>query len=129
MPELILLHVHDHCDDKGSLISVESNQDLPFTVKRVYFIYGVPNEDIVRAGHAHKKNHEALIAVHGECLVILHRNGAPVAEYLLHKPNQCLLVEAGEWITVQKFSKDCVLMVMASEHYDPEDYIYSRKLE
>ena len=112
-------------DERGSLVSLEQFQNIPFEIKRVYYIYG--NEDnLARGFHAHKDLQQLLICVSGSCKVILD-NAKEKYEYQLNRPNQGLFVDKFIWREMHDFSKDCVLLVLASNYYDPNDYI--RKYE
>ena len=104
-------------DTTGSLSVIDNI--LPFDIKRVFYIYGVTGQ---RGGHAHKKTRQALISIVGNCSIFVN-NGIEKETYLLSKPNQILLLEPEDWHTMD-FSHDAVLLVLASEHYDKEDYIH-----
>jgi dTDP-4-dehydrorhamnose 3,5-epimerase-like enzyme len=112
-----LLKLPTYCDDRGCLTVIE--KILSFEIKRVYYIYKATKK---RGGHRHKKTWQALICVSGSCEVYVN-NGKEEKIYLLDKPDICLILAPEDWHTVDKFSKDCVLLVLASEYYDPEDYI------
>ena len=106
-------------DDRGSLTIIE--KVLSFKINRIYYIYNVNSNDI-RGGHRHKTNIQALICVAGSCRINLN-NGSVKSEVILDNPNKCLIVEPEDWHTMDNFSKDAVLLVLASEYYDASDYI------
>ncbi|WP_313893786.1 FdtA/QdtA family cupin domain-containing protein [Psychrobacillus sp.] len=108
-------------DNRGSLISLESNKSIPFDLKRVYYIYDT-KEDVSRGFHAHKELQQVLVCVSGSCKIILD-DGHVKSEYILDKPEKGLFVEKMIWREMHDFSEGCVLMVFASEYYDEEDYI------
>lgn len=116
-------------DHRGQLVALEANSQIPFDVKRVFYIYGT-QEGIPRGNHSHYKTKQFLIAVNGSCKVILD-NGKEKETFDLNKQNLGLFQDALIWGTMYDFSKDCVLMVLADEHYDESDYIrdYSKFLE
>ncbi len=114
-----LIRMKTFTDTRGSLTVLD--RDLPFPVKRIYYIYNVGSSEI-RAGHRHKKNIQALLCVKGRCEVFVN-DGAHRQTFLLKNPDEYLLLEAKDWHTMQKFSNDAVLLVLASEHYDIDDYI------
>ena len=116
-------------DHRGQLVALETNKQIPFDVKRVFYIYGT-QEGIPRGNHSHYKTKQFLIAVNGSCKVILD-NGKEKETFDLNKQNLGLFQDALIWGTMYDFSKDCVLMVLADEHYDESDYIrdYSKFLE
>lgn len=108
-------------DDRGSLIALEAGYNAPFDIKRVYYIFDT-KKDVIRGYHAHRKLQQLAIAVKGSCAFILD-NGMTRQEVLLDNPNQALYIEGLIWREMKEFSSDCVLMVLADEHYDEEDYI------
>jgi len=114
-----LIDLKTFSDQRGSLSVIE--QEIPFQVRRVYYIYDVPG-DKVRAGHRHKKNIQALICVRGSCRIFVN-NGTTRESYLLDRPDHCLLMAPEDWHTMSNFSPDALLLVLASEPYDKEDYI------
>ena len=110
-----------HGDDRGQLIAIEENKDLPFDVKRVYYIYDTL-PDVRRGFHAHKCLEQILICVHGSCKIHLD-DGFDTAEVLLDKPNEGLYISNNMWREMYDFSDGAVLLVLASEYYDEADYI------
>lgn len=108
-------------DERGSLIAIEEGYNAPFDIKRVYYIFDT-KKDIVRGYHAHKNLQQIAIAVKGECTFVLD-NGNTKKEINLNNPNKGLLIEGLIWREMKHFSSDCVLVVLASEHYDESDYI------
>lgn len=108
-------------DERGSLIALEENHNVPFDVKRVFYIYGT-QEGIPRGEHAHYKTKQLLIAINGGCKVTLH-DGSKKETYTLNKPNIGLFQDALVWGTMHDFSNDCVLMVLADTYYNETDYI------
>ena len=108
-------------DDRGKLVALEENKEIPFDIKRVFYIYGTqPN--IPRGNHSHYKTKQFLIAVNGSCKVTLD-NGITKETNDLNKPNIGLFQDALVWGTMHDFSDDCVLMVLASDIYVNSDYI------
>ena len=110
-----------HGDDRGQLVAIEEMKDLPFDIKRVYYIYDTLT-DVVRGHHAHKCVKQVLLCVHGSCKIHLD-NGHETAEVLLDKPNEGLYIENDMWREMYDFTPDAVLLVLASEYYDESDYI------
>lgn len=110
-----------HGDERGQLIALEEIKDIPFKIKRVYYMYDT--KDGVRRGyHAHKKLEQILICIHGSCKILLD-NGSEKKTVLLDKPYEGLYVGKNTWREMYDFSSDAVLMVLASEYYDEADYI------
>jgi len=108
-------------DDRGQLVAIESNIDVPFEIKRIFYIYGT-SQGVPRGNHAHYKTKQYLISVSGSCKVTLD-NGLDKETYVLDKQNKGLLQEEFVWGVMHDFSDDCVLLVLASEHYEDADYI------
>ncbi len=108
-------------DIRGNLTVIE--KIIPFEIKRIFYIYGVDNSS--RGYHRHKKTVQAAIAIQGKCR-ILSKSGdnTPLQEYLLDSPSECLILQPEDFHWMDNFSKDCILMVLASEFYDSNDYIY-----
>lgn len=108
-------------DHRGQLIALEENADVPFDIKRVFYIYGtIP--DISRGNHSHYKTKQFLVAVNGSCKVTLD-DGEIQQVFDLNRPNVGLFQDALIWGTMHDFSKDCVLMVLADNGYNENDYI------
>lgn len=127
--EIKKYYFEPHGDDRGQLIALEELKDIPFKVKRVYYIYDT--KDGVRRGfHAHKKLEQILICVSGSCKIHLD-NGKETAEVLLNTPDEGLYISNAIWREMYDFSPDAVLLVLASELYDEKDYIrnYDKFLE
>ena len=108
-------------DHRGQLVALEANRQIPFEVKRVFYIYGT-QEGVPRGNHSHYKTKQFLVAVNGSCKVTLD-NGKEKETFDLNKPNLGLFQDALIWGTMHDFSSDCVLMVLADEYYDASDYI------
>ncbi len=108
-------------DPRGNLTVAEQMHDIPFDVKRVYWVYDVPSGEN-RGGHAHKDCREFIIAVSGSFTVTLD-DGKETKTFLLNHPYQGLLVETGIWRTLEDFSSSAVCLVLASDLFDEEDYI------
>ncbi len=110
-----------HGDDRGLLIVLEGNKDIPFDIKRVYYIYDT-KKGIRRGFHAHKNLQQILICIHGSCKIELD-NGNEKKIISLEKPYEGLYVPGNMWREMYDFSQDAVLVVLASEVYKEEDYI------
>lgn len=120
-----LLPLQKHGDDRGSLIALEEGINVPFTVRRVYYMYET-QKGVRRGFHAHKDLKQLVIAVRGSCRFLLD-DGREQIELLLDNPAQGLLVEAMIWREMYDFSEDCVLMVLADALYDEGDYIREKQ--
>lgn len=110
-----------HGDERGLLVAVEAMSDVPFEIRRVYYITGA-DKDIRRGFHAHKQLKQLLLCVNGSCMIHLD-DGTETAEVLLDCPYKGLFIESNTWREMYDFSDNAVLLVLASEHYDEADYI------
>ena len=108
-------------DNRGSLVALESNKTIPFDIKRVYYLFGT-KQDVTRGLHAHLALKQVMLCVTGSCKVLLD-DGVARETVTLDSPTKGLLVESLLWREMSQFSPDCVLLVIASEHYDESDYI------
>ena len=110
-----------HGDDRGQLVAIEEGIDLPFDVRRVYYIYDtLPG--VRRGFHAHLQLQQILLCVNGSCKIHLD-DGHETAEVVLDKPNVGLYISNNMWREMYDFSEGAVLLVLASEHYTEADYI------
>jgi len=108
-------------DARGSLIALEEHHNVPFDVKRVYYIFGT-GEGVRRGFHAHKNLKQLAICTSGSCQFLLD-DGKIQNHVQLNSPTQGLLIEGLIWREMYDFSADCVLMVLADNYYDESDYI------
>lgn len=108
-------------DERGSLVSIEACNHIPFEVKRVYYIYQTKH-GVSRGFHAHKNLQQLAVCVAGKCHFLLD-DGVSRESVCLDTPNKGLLIGNNVWREMHDFSEDCVLLVLASEHYDESDYI------
>lgn len=106
-------------DKRGNLTVIE--RTIPFDIKRIFYIYGV--DDSKRGGHRHKKTIQAAICIKGSC-TIYNNDGKKEETFVLDQPNRCLLIEPHDWHTMYDFTADAILMVLASEYFEEEDYIF-----
>lgn len=116
-----LITFEPHGDDRGQLVALEQLNDVPFEIKRVYYMYDT-GEGVTRGRHAHKSLQQVLICVHGSCRILLD-DGKERETVLLDRPNVGLYVSNVLWREMYDFSPDAVLLVLASELYDESDYI------
>jgi len=108
-------------DKRGSLIAIEEMVNIPFEIKRMYYIYGT-KEGVARGHHAHKSLKQIAVCVSGRCRMLLD-DGHTKESVWLDSPTKGLLIEDLVWREMHDFSPDCVLIVLASKHYDESDYI------
>lgn len=124
-----IIPLQPHGDERGALIALEEGRNIPFPIKRVYYMFKT-KEGVRRGFHAHKALKQVAIAVRGSCRFMLD-DGIERVEVRLDNPAQGLLIESFMWREMYDFSEDCVLMVLADQLYDESDYIrdYSQFIE
>lgn len=116
-----MYHFPPHGDDRGQLIAIEEQKDLPFDIKRVYYIYDtLPG--VRRGYHAHQNLQQILVCVSGSCKIHLD-DGHDTAEVVLDNPTKGLYISNDMWREMYDFVPGTVLLVLASEYYDEADYI------
>ena len=108
-------------DPRGNLTPIEGNADVPFEIKRIYYLYDVPSGES-RGAHAHKDLQQLIIAANGSFAITLD-DGQNKKAFTLNRPYQGLLIVPGIWRDLDDFSSGAVLLCLASEHYCAEDYI------
>lgn len=117
-----VFHLRNIIDsDRGNLTVGEFGRELPFVPKRYFLTYQVPSQT-TRGEHAHRICHQFLISVRGSCAVLVD-DGVNQEEFSLNHPTVGIYIPPMVWATEYKHSTDSTLMVFASDHYDPEDYI------
>lgn len=108
-------------DQRGGLVVAETCKNIPFDLKRLYYIFDA-KPDVPRGFHAHKELHQIAFCIKGKCKMLMD-NGFAKEEVWLDQPNKGLQIPPMIWHEMHDFSEDCVLLVLASEHYDELDYI------
>lgn len=108
-------------DPRGNLTPIEGGVDIPFDIKRVYYLYDVPGGES-RGAHAHKDLQQLIIAANGSFTITLN-DGRNKKSFALNRPYQGLYIVPGIWRDLDDFSSGAVLLCLASEHYDASDYI------
>ena len=116
-----ILHLEIKGDSRGSLIAIESNKDIPFDIKRIYYIFDT-KLGVVRGHHAHKTLKQMLICVSGSCTIVLD-DGEKRSEVVLSDPSTGLYIGANIWHEMKDFSEGAVLLVLAIDFYNENDYI------
>ena len=108
-------------DERGSLVALEGNRNIPFDIKRVYYIFGT-EANSPRGFHAHKELRQVAICVKGSCQIVID-DGKEKEWVTLNTPSAGIFIDTMQWHEMHNFSEDCVLMVLASDYYDESDYI------
>ena len=117
-----MLTFPQHGDERGHLVVVEGGKDIPFDIKRVFYIFG-SDRDVVRGIHANRKSEFVLINVSGTSKVLVKDGKGAQRVFDLRQPHTGIYLPAMVWKEMYEFSPDAVLLVLASEPYDPEEYI------
>ena len=106
---------------EGNLVPIEGGKDIPFDIKRVYYIWGT-QRGVIRGHHAHRKLEQVIVCISGNCDFILD-DGKTKKQIHLSSGNQGLYIKHNIWREFTNFSSDCIILVLASEYYDEADYI------
>ena len=122
MNKVQMLEFPQHGDARGHLVIVEGGMDIPFEIKRAFYIYG-SNADVVRGQHANLNSEFVLINVAGKSKVRVKDGEGNEAIFCLNRPHTGIYLPSMIWKDMYDFSPDSVLLVLASTHYDPNEYI------
>lgn len=118
--DVVIVEINNVHEKRGKLAVLEKD-NVPFLIKRVYYLYDVPS-DAYRGGHAHIKQESLIIALSGSFQVVLD-DGKNRKTMMLNKPNKGLYVPTGIWRELENFSSGSVCLVIASTEFDENDYI------
>jgi len=121
MEKVKLISFKIHGDERGSLISLEGNNNISFAIKRVYYIFNT-KKNINRGFHAHKELEQILICISGSCELLLD-DGRTKQIVQIKDKDVGLYIGSNIWRDMYNFSPDCVLMVLASDYYKESEYI------
>lgn len=119
--EIIKLDFFDDFPD-GNLVIGEAKKTVPFQIKRVYFINNLFNSKAIRGRHAHKKLDQIIFCINGSFVLCLD-DGKNKQRIILNDPYTGIRLGSKLWHTMTNFSKDCVILVLASDYYKKSDYI------
>lgn len=122
MDKVRMLEFPQRGDERGHLVIVEGNQDIPFDIKRVFYIYG-SDDGVVRGQHANRKTEFVLINVAGTSKVKVKDGTGNEVVFSLNRPHTGIYLPTMVWKDMYDFSEDSVLLCLASEHYDATEYI------
>jgi len=117
----LIVDLDTQSDERGRLVAIEARQDVPFPIQRVYYIFGTDRK-ANRGFHAHRQLEQLMVCTSGACTVTLD-DGSSRKNFRLENPTRGLLVGQMIWREMSDFTDDAVLMVLASRHYEAEDYI------
>ena len=116
-----VIYFNEMGDERGNLVVIEGNLDIPFNINRVFYMYG-SDSDIIRGQHANRKSSFVLINVSGTSKVRI-TNGTEELLVELNKPRMGVYIPPMYWKDMYDFSSDSVLLVLSDEHYDGSEYI------
>ena len=122
MNKVRMLEFDQRGDERGQLVVVEGERDIPFDIKRVFYIYG-SDQEVVRGQHANRESEFVLINVAGKSKVKVKDGEGNEAIYCLNRPHTGIYLPTMVWKVMFDFSEDSVLLVLASTHYDASEYI------
>ena len=124
MKKFELINLKAYCDPRGSLISFEKDNNVPFDVKRCFYIFDTKYENTLRGVHANRKSKFLLVVISGSCRVRID-TGTEKQDFLLNNPMKALYLDKMVWKEMYEFSHNAVLMVLSNELYDETEYIRS----
>ena len=117
-----LLNFPQRGDERGWLVVAEGNKDVPFDIRRIFYIYGT-DSDVVRGQHANRNSEFVLVNVAGSCKVRTRDGRGNDQVFELNRPNMGLFIPRMVWKDMYDFSTDSILLCLTSETYDPHEYI------
>lgn len=121
LKKCVTVELSKYQDGRGNLSVIEECKDIPFEIKRAYWIYDVPGGD-ERGGHAYRKNQEFIVALSGSFDVVID-NGVEEKTFNLNRSYKGVYVPSGLWRAMRNFSTNSLALILASEPYDETDYI------
>ncbi|EHF1081909.1 WxcM-like domain-containing protein [Campylobacter coli] len=116
-----ILNFNVKSDSRGSLIALENLKEIPFEVKRIYYIYDT-KPDFPRGAHAHKELEQVLIMMDGSCELVLN-DGKNIKNIILNRPDMGIFIGKNMWREMKNFSYGAKLLVLASDFYNEKEYI------
>ena len=121
-----LISFNEFGDENGKLVAIENSKNIPFDIKRIFYIYGT-EENTIRGQHANKISRFVMICLSGSCEVKVYDMDEKIEEkYKLNTPNQGLYLDRMIWKDMYNFSKDCVLLILSDSEYIKDEYIYKK---
>ena len=110
-------------DERGELIAVENSRNIPFDIKRVFFLFNL-TQDAKRAQHANMKAGQLILCLDGNCEILLDDGKDKKVAIKLSRKDEAVYVEPAIWIEISGFSKDCMLLAMSEAYYDRKDQVH-----
>lgn len=122
MNKVKMLSFKQNGDNRGHLVVIEGNKDVPFDIKRIFYIYG-SDPNVIRGQHANRETEFVLVNVAGKSKVKVYDGKGNEAIFILNRPHTGIYLPTMVWKDMYDFSEDSVLLVLASEAYNPNEYI------
>ena len=122
MNKVKMLSFKQNGDERGHLVVIEGNKDVPFDIKRIFYIYG-SDPNVIRGQHANRETEFVLVNVAGKSKVKVYYGKGNEAIFILNRPHTGIYLPTMVWKDMYDFSEDSVLLVLASEAYNPNEYI------
>ena len=123
-----LISFNEFGGENGKLVAIENSKNIPFDIKRIFYIYGT-EENTIRGQHANKISRFVMICLSGSCEVKVYDMDEKIEEkYKLNTPNQGLYLDRMIWKDMYNFSKDCVLLVLSDSEYIKDEYVYEKEM-
>ena len=122
MNKVKMLSFKQNGDERGHLVVIEGNKDIPFDIKRIFYIYG-SDPNVIRGQHANRETEFVLVNVAGKSKVKVYDGKGNEAIFILNRPHTGIYLPTMVWKDMYDFSEDSVLLVLASEAYNPNEYI------
>lgn len=116
-----IINFNEHGDTRGTLVAIEENKDIPFDIKRVFYMYDI-DKNIVRGNHANRNSEFVLICLSGSCKINV-KDGNNSKEYILNKPSIGLYIPKMIWKEMYDFSENAVLLALSSHFFNENEYI------
>lgn len=116
-----MLNFNAKSDNRGSLIALENLKEIPFEIKRIYYIYDTKPE-FPRGAHAHRELEQVLIMIEGSCELVLN-DGKNIKNIILNRPDMGIFIGKNMWREMKNFSYGAKLLVLASDFYNEKEYI------
>lgn len=128
--EYKMLNWHRFGDERGSLVALEGGSDIPFAIKRIFYIFGTKDRSVIRGCHANLYSSFTMVMLKGSCNVMID-DGSEKTDVRLENPTQGIYIGKMLWKEMYNFSDGSVMAVLSDQHYNPNEYIrdYNQYLE
>lgn len=118
-----LLNFKVNADDRGCLVPLEANKDIPFSVNRIFYIYGTKGDNIVRGRHANRQSSFVLVMLAGSCKINIYDNDGNYETVVLDSPEKGLYLKNMTFKEMYDFTDNAVMICITDKHFDKDEYI------